>query len=544
MEEIKTEIAQKAELELKESMELALQLQMEELDGVENMDTVASNFFKIDENSFKNSNFNFNYNDDDNVVKNNSFNNPFLPPPQNLNQNINININKSSLDNKFKNINKNNIENNIFKNINNNNINNNIKQSNDEKKKKKKKEQVVVKSSPKIEPIKEEISIPKDIVVRIEIRNELNGKVKEFSEAIKDLSKRLNEVDGEIRDFYRHVQLLEMADEEYDQNYSNCREILEGTLTSYRLDIKGNFDEITIKKVKSKFDQKIIISPNLMGKGTFRLAYFAKFLPPSPSPSPLPKMNNNKNNNNNNNNNNIGKSFNNIFKNDNIFNNNSLNKSEGNLMNYFNKNEKSKSEKSEIEFIAKAQKTFTNEKKKCLLDIQTHLFSQLFAEKYNEISQAAPIHFTKIYLMKLNKEYDWFGAKYLIIEEKIHGKFTKFNNNSNFINKYDQSSTAQSFSHFTYNISKGKYMIVDIQGAAVSFDDLTDRYYQLTDPCVHSESRTFGEGDWGERGMTLFFEKHQCNQLCKHLELSLSPFQSNKNIVDHGSTVPRSPFMF
>ena len=66
-------------------------------------------------------------------------------------------------------------------------------------------------------------------------------------------------------------------------------------------------------------------------------------------------------------------------------------------------------------------------------------------------------------------------------------------------------------SHFSWKISSGRLMLCDIQGVDCTY----------TDAQIHSNvtSMTFGRGDYREVGMRKFFENHECNEICKMLEL-------------------------
>eukprot|EP01043_Picozoa_sp_COSAG02_P079815 COSAG02_NODE_18663_length_926_cov_1.207981_1_plen_106_part_10 len=73
--------------------------------------------------------------------------------------------------------------------------------------------------------------------------------------------------------------------------------------------------------------------------------------------------------------------------------------------------------------------------------------------------------------------------------------------------------TPQAFSHFSFDASGGRQLIVDIQGVG-------DLY---TDPAVHSiDQQGFGSGNMGPEGMLSFFLTHQCTALCQ--SFGLQPF--------------------
>jgi hypothetical protein len=88
----------------------------------------------------------------------------------------------------------------------------------------------------------------------------------------------------------------------------------------------------------------------------------------------------------------------------------------------------------------------------------------------------------------------------------------------------------QAFSHFTYEKSKRKLIVVDLQGVFKENEDGSTKYV-LTDPVIHKwkqgkhklskrlETWTFGRTDRHEKGMKAFFETHECSEVCRLLGL-------------------------
>lgn len=110
----------------------------------------------------------------------------------------------------------------------------------------------------------------------------------------------------------------------------------------------------------------------------------------------------------------------------------------------------------------------------------------------------------------------------LTVEEFIPGDFVKFINNNGIVCEEDTMlcKKAQAFSHFTYEKSQGKVMVLDIQGSG----------YTLYDPEIASADLQsedggyqFCTGNLARNAIESFFEVHQCNSYCKLLKLKLRP---------------------
>uniref|UniRef100_A0A7S3D3P1 Alpha-type protein kinase domain-containing protein n=1 Tax=Palpitomonas bilix TaxID=652834 RepID=A0A7S3D3P1_9EUKA len=97
-------------------------------------------------------------------------------------------------------------------------------------------------------------------------------------------------------------------------------------------------------------------------------------------------------------------------------------------------------------------------------------------------------------------------------------------------------SLAQSFSHFTYDRSRRRLVVCDLQGVG----------NLLTDPQIHtcadkdvmrsmekvdvSWNGRFGQGDQGLAGVRAFFETHECNEYCRRLHLTTVKVKKNGSI--------------
>ncbi|RHY47936.1 hypothetical protein DYB30_003942 [Aphanomyces astaci] len=81
----------------------------------------------------------------------------------------------------------------------------------------------------------------------------------------------------------------------------------------------------------------------------------------------------------------------------------------------------------------------------------------------------------------------------------------------------DVVAVAAAFSHWTWHVTKGKLMVVDLQGQR------TSKGLVLTDPAVHCvDLERFNSGtNLGVRGMDAFFQSHQCNSICNALQVSM-----------------------
>jgi hypothetical protein len=112
------------------------------------------------------------------------------------------------------------------------------------------------------------------------------------------------------------------------------------------------------------------------------------------------------------------------------------------------------------------------------------------------------------------------------LEPFLEGTFVKYNNNAGYVNENipddPSNQAAQAFSHFTFERSRGRFLVCDLQGVGKS----------ITDPVVHtldSERFILSTTSLGEDGFKFFFTSHKCNDLCRKLGL-----KSNASMIISG----------
>jgi len=141
-------------------------------------------------------------------------------------------------------------------------------------------------------------------------------------------------------------------------------------------------------------------------------------------------------------------------------------------------------------------------------DVQIQEVARVYANAYNQ--NAPPKQVTFISAQYGTRQQH---PRYIGIEMYLPGEYIKFNSNSDFAMRtcdanYHQ--TPQAFSHFTWEHSKRTEIVVDVQGVG--------EYY--TDPQIHTVTgEGYGEGNLGKAGITAFFSKHKCNDVCRYLGL-------------------------
>jgi hypothetical protein len=136
-------------------------------------------------------------------------------------------------------------------------------------------------------------------------------------------------------------------------------------------------------------------------------------------------------------------------------------------------------------------------------DIIMQSACQAIANAFNAKNPIKKVCFLETYLIEKDD-----GTLYSV-EPYMEGDYIKYNNNYGYVDK-DKRNTPQAFSHFSYEFTEHKLMIVDVQGVG-------DAY---TDPQVHTaDGQGFGQGNLGQEGIEHFLKSHRCNAICVYMSL-------------------------
>ena len=155
-------------------------------------------------------------------------------------------------------------------------------------------------------------------------------------------------------------------------------------------------------------------------------------------------------------------------------------------------------------------------------DMLAQMLAQALVLRFNALSPPKLVQMLTPMLYEFPQRHDperRFMAAELSLRDQ--GAWARYSDNQSFQRPYFSSMMA--LSHWSWQHTQGRYMLVDLQGVG----------YVLSDPQIHSRDRDslaalgfagtavdqFGQGDLGEAGMTAFFEQHFCNAVCHKLKL-------------------------
>lgn len=186
-------------------------------------------------------------------------------------------------------------------------------------------------------------------------------------------------------------------------------------------------------------------------------------------------------------------------------------------------------------------------------ELLTQAVADAYGQKFNRAEHSLgckklpKVAILPVSVMKINESGLFYN-----IEPFLPGKYQKFNDNYNYVHQSTHfdfkaeknrdmdpkarrrilrskqfSQLAQAFSHFTYEMSKGKCIVVDVQGVG--------SYY--TDAQIHTQDgKGFGLGNLGQRGIWGFRDAHTCTKVCRKLQLPPISLRHNSNNSDPART--------
>jgi hypothetical protein len=141
-----------------------------------------------------------------------------------------------------------------------------------------------------------------------------------------------------------------------------------------------------------------------------------------------------------------------------------------------------------------------------------NLFNQL-----GVIKQVIKINVAEVWTFDDDGDEDWAGARSLT--EPFIEDYEKFNSNSGWTDDSEGwPEVMQALSHFSYHVSRGNYVLCDLQGG------IYRNTVVLSDPVILSRTREYGVTDLGSAGISSFFYHHECNNFCRpHWEKPANP---------------------
>jgi hypothetical protein len=149
-------------------------------------------------------------------------------------------------------------------------------------------------------------------------------------------------------------------------------------------------------------------------------------------------------------------------------------------------------------------------------DLRCQALCKAFALEFNALSEESrPIDFIVTTCFR-DKRGRSSSNECMSLEPFLDGTYKKYNNNCGWVNESTSTDpfhlAAQAFSHFTFERSRGHFLVSDLQGV----DGL------LTDPAVHTLDRKrfrLSDTNLGVEGFKFFFATHKCNSICSKLKL-------------------------
>lgn len=154
--------------------------------------------------------------------------------------------------------------------------------------------------------------------------------------------------------------------------------------------------------------------------------------------------------------------------------------------------------------------------------VQGHTLAMNFARQLQErvtqehldVEYGPVFEYRKIFMGKTDID------EFVTVEEYIEGDFIKYINNNGELCGEDSEirKKAESLAHFSYEKSKGRLMLLDIQGSDHTLYDPEFASRQMMDDAGNVQ---FCTGNLSMAAIDNFFSNHSCNMFCTILNLKV-----------------------
>ncbi|KAH6843162.1 hypothetical protein B0I37DRAFT_383875 [Chaetomium sp. MPI-CAGE-AT-0009] len=150
-------------------------------------------------------------------------------------------------------------------------------------------------------------------------------------------------------------------------------------------------------------------------------------------------------------------------------------------------------------------------------DMRAQALCKAFALEFNAmLPEQHSLDFIVVTGLERASESGKADGKCMSLEPRIEGQYVKYNSNQGWVNETNLDDpvfqATQAFSHFTFERSRGHFMVTDLQGVGRV---LTDPALQTLDP----NYLPLASGNVSLAGFHFFFLTHKCNSVCKQLNL-------------------------
>ena len=143
-----------------------------------------------------------------------------------------------------------------------------------------------------------------------------------------------------------------------------------------------------------------------------------------------------------------------------------------------------------------------------------HSLARNFAQQVKVNDFGEVFEFKKVFVGKTSTD------EYVTVEEYIDGDFIKYINNDGSLcsKQHPLMEKAECFAHYTFQKSKGKLIVLDLQGFN---NTLYDPEISSSELLNDDGTIKFCNGNLASEAISTFFKEHVCGSYCKMLNLNL-----------------------